>query len=111
MRVDYKLSMDVRLASTRFILTCAILAMLIFCDMPSLSAQSSLHTDRSGYTTGTIGNNSVSIYYDRYGNASGSIGSKRISTYSDGYGGAMTVGYNLRDVRGSFRPDQGVRRQ
>jgi hypothetical protein len=87
MRINYKLTMDVRLASPSFILTSAIFAMLIFSEMPPLYAQSSLHTDRSGYTTGTIGNNSVSIYHDRYGNASGSIGSKRISTYSDGYGG------------------------
>jgi len=96
MRVDYKLSMDVRLASTRFILTTAIVAMLFFCEMPPLSAQSSLHTDRSGYTTGTIGNNSVSVLYDRYGNASGSIGSTHISTFRDGYGGTTGMIGNNR---------------
>jgi hypothetical protein len=79
--------LDVRLASTRFILTSVILAILFFSEVPPLAAQTSLHTDRSGYTTGTIGSNSVNIYRDRYGNTTGSIGSNRVSTYSDGYGG------------------------
>jgi len=87
--------LDVRLASTRFILLPSItLAILIFSEMP-LYSQSNLHTDRSGYTTGTIGSNSVNIYRDRDGNMTGSIGSKRITTYSDGYGGTTgTIGNN-----------------
>jgi hypothetical protein len=80
-------TLDVRVASTRFVLTSVAAVLLIFCQILPLYAQSSLHTDQSGYTTGTIGSKSVSIYRDRYGNTTGSIGSKFISTYSDGYGG------------------------
>jgi hypothetical protein len=76
-------TLDVRVASTRFVLTSVAAVLLIFCQVLPLYAQSSLHTDRSGYTTGTIGSKSVSIYRDRYGNTTGSIGSKFISTYSD----------------------------
>jgi hypothetical protein len=79
--------LDIGLASTRFILTSVILAILFFSEMPPLAAQTSLHTDRSGYTTGTIDSKSVNIYRDRYGNTTGSIGSNHVSTYSDGYGG------------------------
>jgi hypothetical protein len=81
------MTLDARLASRRFILTSITPAILICSEIPPLYAQSSLHTDQSGYTTGTIGSKSVSIYRDRYGNTTGSIGSKFISTYSDGYGG------------------------
>ena len=53
----------------------------------------SLHTDRSGYTTGTDGNLPVNTYTDRYGNTTGWIGGKYVSTYSDGYGGTTgTIG-------------------
>jgi hypothetical protein len=88
---------NVRLASTRFIFTSITLAILIFSETrPSYAQNSSLHTDRSGYTTGTIGSNSVNIYRDRDGNTTGSIGSKRISTYSDGYGGTTGMIGNNR---------------
>jgi hypothetical protein len=52
-----------------------------------LYAQSSLYTDRSGYTTGTQDGRIVNTYTDRYGNTSGWVGGKYQSTYSDGYGG------------------------
>jgi hypothetical protein len=39
----------------RSILTSVVRAMLIFSKMPPLYAQSNLHMDSSGYTTGTIG--------------------------------------------------------
>jgi hypothetical protein len=75
---------------TRFILASQVLAISIL----PLSAQStSLHTDRSGYTTGTDGNLTVNTYTDRYGNTTGWIGGKYVSTYSDGYGGTTgTIG-------------------
>jgi hypothetical protein len=87
----YLMILDVRWASTRVILTSIILAIFIFCEMQPLYAQTRLHTDRSGYTTGTVGGNSVNIYRDRYGNTTGSVGSERVSTYSDGYGGTTGV--------------------
>ena len=68
----------------RFVLTSLVLAISI----APLYAQSSFHTDRSGYTTGTDGNRTVNTYTDRYGNTSGWVGGKYMSTYSDGYGGA-----------------------
>jgi hypothetical protein len=90
------MTLDARLASRRFILTSMTPAILICSEIPPLYAQSNLHTDRAGYTTGTIGSNSVSIYQDRYGNTTGSIGSKFISSYSDGYGGTTGMIGNKR---------------
>ncbi len=69
---------------TRLILALLVLATSI---LPLCAQSSSLHTDRSGYTTGTDGNRTVNTYTDRYGNTTGSIGGKYISTYSDRYGG------------------------
>src|SRR5258708_23236258 len=69
---------------TRFILASLVLAISI---LPLYAQSTSLHTDRSGYTTGTDGNRTVNTYTDRYGNTTGWIGSKYMSTYSDGYGG------------------------
>jgi hypothetical protein len=61
--------------------------------LPLYAQSSSLHTDRSGYTTGIDGNRTVNTYTDRYGNTTGWIGSKYMSTYSDGYGGSTgTIG-------------------
>ena len=56
-------------------------------------AQSTLYTDRSGYTTGIQDGRAVNTYTDRYGNTTGWVGGKYISTYSDGYGGTTgTIG-------------------
>ena len=57
--------------SMRAMLSSVVLAILILFDTTPLYAQSNLHTDTSGYTTGTIGSNSVRIYRDRYGNTTG----------------------------------------
>jgi hypothetical protein len=55
--------------------------------------KSTLHTDRSGYTTGTDGNRTVNTYTDQYSNTTAWIGGKYISTYSDGHGGTTgTIG-------------------
>jgi hypothetical protein len=67
----------------RLILTSLVLAIFIH----PLYAQSSLYTDRSGYTTGTQDGRSVNTYTDRYGNTTGWVGGKYQNTYSDGYGG------------------------
>jgi hypothetical protein len=83
----YLMIPEVCWAPTRVILTSIILVMFIFCEMLPLCAQTRLHTDRSGYITGTVGRNSVNIYRDRHGNTRGSVGSERMSTYSDRYGG------------------------
>jgi hypothetical protein len=73
----------------RLILTSLVLAIFIH----PLYAQSSLYTDRSGYTTGTQDGRSVNTYTDRYGNTTGWVGGKYQSTYSDGYGGTTgTIG-------------------
>ena len=73
----------------RLVLSWLVLAISI---LPSY-AQSSLQTDQSGYTTGTVGSRSVNTYTDRYGNTTGWIGGKYTSTYSDGYGGTTgTIG-------------------
>src|SRR3954452_23458914 len=73
----------------RLILTSLALAISI---LPSYG-QDTLTTDRSGYTTGTVGNGTQNTYTDRYGNTTGSVGGKNISTYSDGYGGTTgTIG-------------------
>jgi hypothetical protein len=84
-------TLDVRGASTRFVLTSVAAVLLIFCQILPLYAQSSLHTDRSGYTTGTIGSGSVSIYRDRYGNTtvgniSGTIGTRSVFCFADRFG-------------------------
>ena len=68
---------------TRLILIPLALAAFI---LPSYG-QDSLQTDRSGYTTGTVGGGTQNTYTDRYGNTTGWVGGKYISTYSDGYGG------------------------
>jgi hypothetical protein len=73
----------------RLILTSLVLAISVL----PLYAQSTLYTDRSGYTTGTQDGRTVNTYTDRYGNTTGWIGGKHISTYSDGYGGTTgTIG-------------------
>ena len=75
---------------TRLILASLVLTISI---LPLYAQSSSLHTDRSGYTTGTDGNRTVNTYTDQYGNTTGSIGGKYISTYRDGYGGTKgTIG-------------------
>ena len=82
---------------TRLVLTSLVLAISIL----PLYAQSSFHTDRSGYTTGTDGNRTVNTYTDRYGNTTGWVGGKYMSTYSDGYGGAD--GYNWQQAHNHIR--------
>jgi hypothetical protein len=74
---------------TRLTLASLVLTISI---LPLYAQSSSLHTDRSGYTTGIDGNRTVNTYTDQYGNTTGSIGGKYISTYNDGYGG--TRGYD-----------------
>jgi hypothetical protein len=75
---------------TRLILASLVLAIFI---LPLYAQTSSLHTDRSGYTTGTDGNRTVNTYTDRYGNTTGWVGGKYMSTYSDSYGGTTgTIG-------------------
>ena len=69
---------------TRLILASLLLAISI---LPLYAQSSTLHTDQSGYTTGTDGNRTVNTYTDRYGNTTGWVGGKYQSTYSDGYGG------------------------
>jgi hypothetical protein len=73
----------------RLILTSLVLAISVL----PVHAQSTLYTDRSGYTTGTQDGRAVNTYTDRYGNTTGWVGGKYISTYSDGYGGTTgTIG-------------------
>jgi hypothetical protein len=55
---------------TRLILALLVLATSI---LPLCAQSSSLHTDRSGYTTGFDGNRTVNTYTDRYGNTTGLI--------------------------------------
>src|SRR5256885_164409 len=70
-------------------LTSLLLAIFIH----PLYAESSLYTNRSGYTTGTQDGRSVNTYTDRYGNTTGWVGGKYQNTYSDGYGGTTgTIG-------------------
>jgi hypothetical protein len=76
----------------RLILTSLVLAIFIH----PLYAQSSLYTDRSGYTTGTQDGRSVNTYTDRYGNTTGWVGGKYQNTYSDGYGGTTGTLGNKR---------------
>ena len=54
---------------TRLTLASLVLTMSI---LPLYAQSSSLHTDRSGYTTGTDGNRTVNTYTDQYGNTTGS---------------------------------------
>jgi hypothetical protein len=65
-----------RCSMTRLILASLQLAISI---LPLCAQSTSLHTDRSGYTTGTDGNLTVNTYTDRYGNTTGWIGGKYIS--------------------------------
>ena len=58
---------------TRVILASLVLAISI---LPLCAQSTSLHTDRSGYTTGTDGNRTVNTYTDRYGNTTGWVGGK-----------------------------------
>ncbi|MFL6833648.1 MAG: hypothetical protein ACJ8F0_13755 [Xanthobacteraceae bacterium] len=58
---------------TRLILASLMLAISSF---PLYAQSSSLHTDRSGYTTGTDGSRIVSTYTDRSGNTTGWVGGK-----------------------------------
>ena len=75
---------------TRLTLASLVLTISI---LPLYAQSSSLHTDRSGYTTGIDGNRTVNTYTDQYGNTTGSIGGKYINTYNDGYGGTRgTIG-------------------
>ncbi len=71
-----------------------LVSLVLATSIPPLYAQgTSLHTDRSGYTTGIDGNRTVNTYTDRYGNTTGWVGGKYISTYSDGSGGTTgTIG-------------------
>ena len=62
---------------TRLILASLVLTISI---LPLYAQSSSLHTDRSGYTTGTDGNRTVNTYTDRYGNTTGWIGGNYTST-------------------------------
>ena len=73
-----------RCSMTRLTLASLVLTISI---LPLYAQSSSLHTDRSGYTTGTDGNRTVNTYTDQYGTRTGSIGGKYISSYRDGYGG------------------------
>jgi hypothetical protein len=83
----YQLTKVVPMARLR--LTSLVLATFIH----PLYAQSSLYTDRSGYTTGTQDGRIVNTYTDQYGNTTGWVGGKYQNTYSDGYGGTTgTVG-------------------
>ena len=78
-----------RCSMTRPILALLVLAISI----PPLYAQSSVYTDRSGYTTGAQDGRGVNTYTDQYGNTTGWVGGKYQNTYSDGYGGTTgTVG-------------------
>jgi hypothetical protein len=61
---------------TRFILASLVLAISI---LPLYAQSTSLHTDRSGYTTGTDGNLTVNTYTDRYGNTTGWVGGKYVT--------------------------------
>src|SRR5262245_6684789 len=54
---------------TRLIL--ASLVVLAISILPLDAQSTSLHTDRSGYTTGTGGNRTVNTYTDRHGNTTG----------------------------------------
>src|SRR5262249_15360050 len=75
---------------TRLVLASLVLAISV---LPLYAQSTSLHTDRSGYTTGTDGNRTVNTYTDRYGNTTGWVGGKYVSTYSDGSGGTTgTIG-------------------
>jgi hypothetical protein len=65
----------------------ALTSLLLATSILPLHAQSSHHTDPSGYTTGTQDGRSVNTYTDRYGNTTGWVGGQYRSTYSDGYGG------------------------
>src|SRR5215472_11787730 len=73
---------------TRLILASLALAIST---LPLYAQSSTLHTDRSGYTTGSDGNRTVNTYTDQYGNTTGWVGGKYISTYSDGYGNTTGV--------------------
>jgi hypothetical protein len=77
---------------TRLVLASLVLAISI---LPLCAQSTSLHRDRSGYTTGT--DRTVNTYTDQYGNTTGWVGSKYISTYSDGSGGTTgTIGTKRR---------------
>jgi hypothetical protein len=70
---------------TRLILTSLALAALI---LPSYG-QDSLQTDRSGYTTGTVGGGTQNTYTDRYGNTTGWIGGNTPVLTATAMGGAQ----------------------
>jgi hypothetical protein len=88
--ITYKFTNNRRVCMmTRLIPTSLALALSI---LPSYG-QDSVTTDRSGYTTGIVGNGIQNTYTDQYGNTQGWIGGKYTSTYSDGYGGTTgTIG-------------------
>src|SRR6266566_10159811 len=74
----------------------ALASLLLALSVLPLYAQSALHTDQSGYTTGTQDGRSVNTYTDRYGNTTGWVGGKYQNTYSDGYGGTTGTLGNKR---------------
>ena len=50
------------------------------------NAQTNLHTDSYGNTTGTKDGQAVNIHKDSYGNTSGTIGGNSVNTHTDSYG-------------------------
>ena len=60
----------------RFILASLMVAIST---LPMYAQSSTLHTDRSGYTTGSDGNRTVNTYTDQYGNTTDWVGGKYIS--------------------------------
>src|SRR4051794_41932628 len=68
---------------TRLFLTSLALALSI---LPSYG-QDTLTTDRSGYTTGTVGGAIQNTYTDRYGNTTGWVGGKTLVLTATGTAG------------------------
>jgi hypothetical protein len=61
-----------------------LVSLVLATSIPPLYAQgTSLHTDRSGYTTGTDGNRTVNTYTDRSGFTTGTIGQRRVNCFTD----------------------------
>jgi hypothetical protein len=70
---------------TRLIL--ASLAVLAISILPLYAQSTSLHTDRSGYTTGTDGNRTVNTYTDRFLAQMPTDTKISLTTDSSGFGG------------------------
>jgi len=66
-----------------FIFASLVLAMST---LPLYAQTSNLHTDPSGYTTGTDGNRTVNTYTDRYGNTTGWVGGEVLGLLEKGLG-------------------------